>query len=292
MQSEPNPQQIDPGEVGIAPENEELGHIYKQVVREVLARIDQRLAELERSTAPDPSQVQRGTSGSVAWIGDWIMLRSWAKRGLLGLLLSAGIVGAALAWQALDRDTVKSLATRVTPQFVLNLVSAKENQDAAVVQEATTQEATTHDATAQEAVPAVTMQAATEAAPAASPMTTDADGRNPVSAASASSSAASDQTMLIQRMARDIEGLTQGMEQLKTSQDQMSRDNARAAEQLRASEDQLIRTILRMSDQTAQPKNPQARTPQDRNAQAKNAAPPPRTRPRSQVPSFLSRGAT
>jgi hypothetical protein len=36
MQSEPNPQQIDPGEVGIAPENEELGQVYKQVVREVL----------------------------------------------------------------------------------------------------------------------------------------------------------------------------------------------------------------------------------------------------------------
>jgi hypothetical protein len=287
MQSEPNPQQIDPREVGIAPENGELGHVYKQVVREVLARIDQRLAELERSTPPDPSQAQRARSRSVAWIGDRIMFRGWAKRGLLGLLLSAGIVGAALAWQSLDRDTVKSLAARVTPQFVLNLVSAKESQDAA------SQDATPQEAAPQEAAPAANMQAATDAAPAATSTTTDADARNSA-AASVSLSAASDQSALIQKMARDIEGLTQGMEQLRTSQDQMSRDNARAAEQFRASEDQLIRTILRMSDQTTQPKNPQAGTAQNRNAQAKNAGAPPRTgtRPRSQLPSFLSRGAT
>jgi hypothetical protein len=290
MQSEPNSQQIDPGEVGIAPENEELGHVYKQVVREVLARIDQRLAELERSTAPDPSQAQRARSRSLAWVGERIMFRSWAKRGLLGLLLSAGVVGAALAWQSLDRDTMKSVAARVTPQFVLNLVSAKDSQDAAAP------EAPSQDAATQEAAPTANMSAATDAAPAAPPPTTiDADGRNSSASAAASLSAASDQSALIQKMARDIEGLTQGMEQLKTSQDQMSRDNARAAEQFRASEDQLIRTILRMSDQTTQPKNPQARTPQDRNAQAKNGAAPPRTTgtsPRSRLPSFLSRGAT
>ena len=49
MQTVPNPQDVDPNEIGIVPENEELvGYVYKRVVREVLARIDQRLAELEK----------------------------------------------------------------------------------------------------------------------------------------------------------------------------------------------------------------------------------------------------
>src|SRR5437762_5634594 len=44
MQPAPNTQDVDPNEIGIVPENEELvGYVYKRVVREVLARIDQRL---------------------------------------------------------------------------------------------------------------------------------------------------------------------------------------------------------------------------------------------------------
>jgi hypothetical protein len=277
MQSEPNPQQIDPGEVGIAPENEELGHVYKQVVREVLARIDQRLAEIEKRSASDPSSKARPmTSRSGVLLGDRLAIRRWTIRGLIALILFAGIAGAALAWQSFDGDSAKSMVARWTPQFVLNLVSAKENQDAA-----------------QDPGPPPVAQPAADAAPAAPQTTADSDMRN-----AAPTSASPDEAMLIQKMARDIENLSQGVEQLKTGQDQLSRDNAKTAEQFRASEDQLIRTILRMSEQTpqgkpAQPKNAQDRPPQDRNSQAKNAASPPRTtgtRLRNQAPPF--RGAT
>ena len=50
--------EIDPKEVGITPEAEPPGRIYKQVVREVLARIDQRLADIERQAVTDPSDGQ------------------------------------------------------------------------------------------------------------------------------------------------------------------------------------------------------------------------------------------
>lgn len=280
MQSEPKPQQIDPGEVGIAPENEELGHVYKQVVREVLARIDQRLAEIEKQSAPDPSsQARPMRSRRGISIGDGGAVRKWATRGGIGLALLAGVAGAVLALQSFDRDSAKSTVARWTPQFVLNLVSAKENQDAP-----------------QDPGSPPVAQSAADPAPAAEPQATtaDSDARNAATASPDQATPVQNQAMLIQKMAHDIENLSQGVEQLRTNQDQMSRDNARAADQLRASEDQLIRTILRMSEQNAQGKTAQGKTTQDRTSQARtpqDRTPPPRTRPRS-LPSFLSRGAT
>jgi hypothetical protein len=280
MQSEPKPQQIDPGEVGIAPENEELGHVYKQVVREVLARIDQRLAEIEKQSAPDPSSRARPMSRPAILIGDGVAVRKWAIRGGIGLALLAGVAGAALAWQSFDHESGKSAVARWTPQFILNLVSAKENQDAP-----------------QDAGAPPVAQSSADPAPPAEPQATtaDNDARNAATASPDQAMQVQNQAMLIQKMAHDIENLSQGVEQLKSSQDQMSRDNARAADQLRASEDQLIRTILRMSEQNAQGKTAQGRTAQDKPSQGRpsqdRTSAPPRTRPRS-LPSFLSRGAT
>jgi hypothetical protein len=286
MQSEPKPQQIDPGEVGIAPESEELGHVYKQVVREVLARIDQRLAEIEKQSAPDPSsQARRMTSRAGMLIGDGASFRRWAIRGAIGLVVFAGIAGAALALQSFDRDSAKSTVARWTPQFVLNLVSAKDSQDGS------------NQDTAQDPGAPPVAQSAADAAPAAPQTTADSNAAPAAPVSPDQAMLVQSQAMLIQKMARDIENLSQGVEQLKTSQDQMGRDSAKAADQLRASEDQLIRTILRISEQNAQGKTAQGRTTQDgtsqaRNSQTRTSAAPPRSRPRSGLPAFLSRGAT
>src|SRR5690242_8927250 len=65
VQATSNPQDVDPNEIGIVPEHEELvGYVYKRVVREVLARIDQRLAELEKHATTDGSEAQSVLSGS------------------------------------------------------------------------------------------------------------------------------------------------------------------------------------------------------------------------------------
>jgi hypothetical protein len=57
---------------------------------------------------------------------------------------------------------------------------------------------------------------------------------------------------LMQRMARDIAELQQGIEQIKSTQDQASRDHTRAIEQLQAGQDQMMRLVSRMSTQAAQ----------------------------------------
>ena len=78
MQSEPKTPEIDPRDVGIAPETEPPGRIYKQVVREVLARIDQRLADIERRAVTEPAEEHAGLRAP---------LRNRLKRGSIGLLV-------------------------------------------------------------------------------------------------------------------------------------------------------------------------------------------------------------
>lgn len=270
MQSEPNTPDVDPGEVGIAPENSEPpGRIYKQVVREVLARIDQRLAEIERQAAPpEPPGAQPRARGSFG---------RGLKRGFIGLLLSAGVIGATFAWQRADGGAAKAMVARWTPRFVTNALSTPDNQDA-------TQESG-----------APTLRPAMADVPAAAAdQTTTAEGDTQTTG-----SAPANQATTIEKMARDIATLTQGIEQLKASQEQMSRESAKATEQFKASEDQLIRMLLRVSEQ----QNPQAKPPQttgqtrtsQASSQARTAASPPRattTRPRQQLPTFFSRRPT
>ena len=87
---------------------------------------------------------------------------------------------------------------------------------------------------------------------------------------------------LVQKLTTDIENLGQGIDRLRMSQDQMSRDNAMAMQQLQAGQEQLVRLV-----------KPSA---QNANAQAKPSAPqraatrPPRT-PKP-APSLLFRRAT
>ena len=50
-------------------------------------------------------------------------------------------------------------------------------------------------------------------------------------------------------MARDLANVQQGIEQLKTSQEEMVRENARTAEQLKASQEQMARAIADVSEQ-------------------------------------------
>ena len=50
-------------------------------------------------------------------------------------------------------------------------------------------------------------------------------------------------TQLLQTMARDLPNVQQGIEQLKTSQEELARENGRTAEQLKASQEQMARAI-------------------------------------------------
>jgi hypothetical protein len=52
----------------------------------------------------------------------------------------------------------------------------------------------------------------------------------------------------------EIEQLKASIEQLKINQEQMTRDNARAAEQFKASQEQMARDIANASEQSPRPK--------------------------------------
>jgi hypothetical protein len=157
-----------------------------------------------------------------------------AVRGFIGLLLAACIGVAAVAWQSYG-DAAKPIIARWAPQFVLSSSLPLEKPGPP----------------AQQSPPAVQTSAATAAPPQPAPLAqTAAEGVAPT--------AAPESAQLLQPMARDvgheIEQLKASIEQLKINQEQMTRDNARAAEQFKASQEQMARDIANASEQSLRPK--------------------------------------
>jgi hypothetical protein len=160
-----------------------------------------------------------------------------AVRGFNGLLLAACIGVAAVAWQSYG-DAAKPIIARWAPQFVLSSSLPLEKPVPP----------------AQQSPPAVQTSAATAAPPQPAPLAqTAAEGVAPT--------AAPESAQLLQSMARDlatagheIEQLKASIEQLKINQEQMTRDNARAAEQFKASQEQMARDIANASEQSLRPK--------------------------------------
>jgi hypothetical protein len=271
MQPVPNPQDVDPNEIGIVPENEELvGYVYKRVVREVLARIDQRLAELEKQAVPDPTEASVFRSAITA-TGSASLLRRWGMRGAIASLVSIAVIGGTAAWYFSDMDGPKTLIARWVPLFGSSSSAPQESQQAAKDSQDTPTEQSAR------AVPSGTMDSSAPQPASPPPPPSDNDART---AAASSPELAS----LVQKLTTDIESLGQGIDRLRMSQDQMSRDNAMAMQQLQAGQDQLVR-LMKPSAQNA-------------NAQAKPASSPQRTtvtrppRAPKPAPSLLFRRAT
>jgi len=114
----------------------------------------------------------------------------------VGLLLIAGLVGGFLVWQGPRSEAV----ARWAPQSVIDLLSPR--QDASVDQSSV-------------ADSSMRMGASYRAM-------SDNDGANNVAASI-------EQSQLVQRMAQDIAGLQQGIEQLRAGQDQLMRMMSRAS---------------------------------------------------------------
>jgi len=89
----------------VARADERLAHAYEQIARadEELARFNEQLSRLEKKPANRLRQPSRG----------WAALR-----GLIGLLLTAGICTAAFAWQSYG-DTVRPMISRWAPQLAV-----------------------------------------------------------------------------------------------------------------------------------------------------------------------------
>ena len=243
MNSMPNPEQADPHDVAVAAlrqAREQIGRADKQ-----LPRVDEQVSRLGQGAARQPPGQQK----RLAVPGRRSSRGRLALLGLIGLLLAACISVAALAWQSPYGDAAKLMFARWAPQRVSISSLPSDKQELP----------------AQPGPPAVDV-AATAALPQPAPLaqTTPQDV--------APTAAPPELAQWLQTMARDLANVEQGIEQLKTSQEQivrdnaqlaeqlkaaqaqMARDNANAAEQLKASQEQMARLIAKASEQNLRPK--------------------------------------
>jgi septal ring factor EnvC (AmiA/AmiB activator) len=204
----------------VARADERLAHAYQQIARadEELARFNEQISRLEKKPANRLRQPSRGRP---------------ALRGLIGLLLTAGICTAAFAWQS-HGETIRPLISRWAPQLAASLPSeAPKLAD-------------------QQSPPAVQLAAADAAVSQLPPQAQTAAPDAPIAA---------EQTQLLQTMARDLASVQQEIEQLKASQAELARESARTAEQLKANQEQVARAIANASEQNLRPRTSVAPLP-------------------------------
>jgi hypothetical protein len=254
MSSTPNPKAIEPDGVLIARADERLAHAYGQIARadEQLARVTEQLSKLEHD-ARHPSAVL-GRKHSRGWP---------ALRGLIGLLLVASIFIAAFVSQSSYGDAAKLTVARWVPQ--LNLASLLPLEKGLPAQPSPS---TVQAAAAEPVLPAQT--ARQDVVPTAGPVSPELP-------------------QLLETMARDLTNVKQGIEQLKTSQEQMAIDNTKAVEQLKAGQEQMTRLIAKASEQNLSPKT-SAPLPRPTATPARKpmpTLPSPQARARAQAPKQL-----
>jgi hypothetical protein len=194
MQSAQQSQDVDPAEIGIAPKYREAMFGYKRIAKEIIDSIEDKLEELttRQSSERQSSQSQMVRSRTP--------LSRWLLGVVIGVLLAAAIIGSMLVWEWPRSETVRSMIARSTPQPVLDLLSDKQDN--------TTDQTASADASAQ--------------APSQDRTGSDGDQTNGVATPT-------DQSQLVQKMARDIATLQEGIDQLRAGQDQLLRMMMRPA---------------------------------------------------------------
>lgn len=251
MNSTPTSKAIEPHDAPIVGGNERLAQAYQQIVRadEELARVSEQVAKMERDAARPPS----------AGPGPRSSPRRPAFGALVGLLLAACIVVAALVLQSSYGAGAKLVVARWAPQLASTLPPENEPLPA-------------------EPAPSIVQVAAAEAAPQATPLAQTA----PQDAGPTATAALPDHTQLLQTMARDLANVERSIEQLKANQQQIASDNSKAIEELKASQEEIKRVLARVSEQklpkTSPP--PTQSTPTLRKPERTLQSPYARARPR------------
>jgi len=170
-----------------------------------------------------------------------------AVRGLIGFLLAVCIGVASFVWQSPYGDEARQRVASWVPPFVLAFLQPRENPGQPTPP--------ADQAVAAAAAPAQpTPEQPTPPQPAAPTQTA------PEAAAPTAAALSPDSTQLLQSMARDLATVEQGIQQLKASQEQLSRDNAKLAEQLKVNQERMTRVLAKSSEQNLRPKLP-ARPP-------------------------------
>lgn len=189
-----------------------------------------------------------------------------ALRGLIGLLLAACIFVVAIAMQSSYGDALKPIVARWAPQYVPTSSQLLEKPGLP----------------AQPSPPSVQAAAAEPAPPQPAPLAQTA----PQDVAPTAAQGPPELAQLLQTIMRDLANVEQEIEQLKTSQAQMARDNAKVAEQVMASQEQMARVIAKASGQVPRPKTsaPPARSIATPTREPARTLPSPQATARPQAP--------
>ena len=224
MISTPNLEAAEADNVLAARADERLAHAYQQIARadEQLARVTEQLAKMEhdatRSGAPRRNRSRVGR----------------AVRGLIGLLLAALIIVAALASQSPYGDAAKVVISQWTPELISTLLIRSEKSQLPA-----------------QPGPSPVQLAATETAPPQATPTAPAHAQD-LAPTSAPTSPEIEQ--MLQTMMRVLANVEQEVQQLRAGQEQLASDNAKVVEQLRANQQQVARLVGNTSGQNPGPK--------------------------------------
>jgi hypothetical protein len=202
----------------VARADERLAHAYQQIARadEELARFDEQISRLEKKPANRLRQPSQGRP---------------ALRGLMGLLLTAGICSAAFAWQS-HGETIRPMIARWVPQLAAASSLPSE----------------TPKLGDQQSPPAVQMAAADAAVSQLPP------SAQTVAQEAAAAPITAEQTQLLHTMARDLASVQQEIEQLKARQAELINESARTAEQVKANQAQMAGVVANASEQNLRPR--------------------------------------
>jgi hypothetical protein len=99
-------------------------------------------------------------------------------------------------------------------------------------------------------------------------------------AVAAPAAAPPDQAQLLQKIARDLATLERNIEQLRTNQQQMASDNAKAVGELKASQEEMKRTLAKVSEQPPPKASAPAVLPAPVVRRPERISPPPQVRAR------------
>ena len=258
MHPKPNLKQSDSLEVLNSRADEALWKAYEQITRP-----DEQPSEPKQDPLPPLS----GSSIPVDAIRPAIPRVGPALRAAVGLLLAASVCVAVIASQSSYTNAAKLVIARWVPRLTPTRSQLSENRNLPEQPKPSTHEA----AAAEPARP----QSATLALPTPQDITAAAPPLPP------------ELTQLLQAIKLDLANIEQEIEQLKTSQTHMTRDNAQVAEQVKASLENLASSIAMASghDLRQKPSAPPARQITATTSKPLQTLPSPRGTTRPQAPS-------
>jgi hypothetical protein len=195
------------------------------------------------SSVPPVDTTFRPTVDNVRRPNDRSSFGRRAVRGLIGFLLAVCIGVASFVWQSPYGDEARQRVAAwmpesfpTLPQFVLTLFQPRENPGLA----------------AQPTPPAdQAVAAATAPAQPAVPQPAPPAQTAPEAAAPTADVLSPESRQLLQSMAHELATVEQGIEQLKASQEQLARDNAKLAEQLKVNQERMTRVLAKASEARA-----------------------------------------